>query len=122
MGLRVTRVTCFHRASFGLPRPFRSRVRSRHATDRQTDTASHFTMLLRTEVAALFLTDIQLRRLHSKSIKFYRVRIIPLAAVSADFLAHVQLLRALLHCCLPLKLSYCTVFEQMNVCKYACMK
>jgi len=27
----------FHPADFGLPMPFRSRVRSRHATDRQTD-------------------------------------------------------------------------------------
>ena len=27
----------FHPASFGLPRPFRSRVRSRHLTDRRTD-------------------------------------------------------------------------------------
>jgi len=27
----------FHPASFDLPRPFRSRVRPRHATDRQTD-------------------------------------------------------------------------------------
>jgi len=51
---RVTRVMCFHLANFGLPRPFRSRVRSRHATDRQTDgradrqtnTGPHFTMPL----------------------------------------------------------------------------
>jgi len=33
-----------HRTNFGLSRPFRSRVRSRHATDRQTDTAHHFIM------------------------------------------------------------------------------
>jgi len=44
----------FHPANFGLPRPFRSRVRSRHATDRrtngQTDTAHHFIMPLPTEI------------------------------------------------------------------------
>ena len=33
--------------------PFRSRVRSRHATDRQTDTAHHFIMLLPTEVGVI---------------------------------------------------------------------
>ena len=32
-----------HPANFGLPRPFRSRVRSKHATDRQTD-RHHFVM------------------------------------------------------------------------------
>ena len=31
------RVMGFHSANFGLRKPFRSRVRSRHATDRQTD-------------------------------------------------------------------------------------
>lgn len=31
----------FHPASFGLPRPFRSVVRSSHTMDRQTDTAHH---------------------------------------------------------------------------------
>jgi len=39
----------FHPANFGLPRPFRSRVRSRHATlqtDGQTDTAHLFIMPL----------------------------------------------------------------------------
>ena len=30
-------MTGFHPANFGLPRPFYFRVRSRHATDRQTD-------------------------------------------------------------------------------------
>ena len=34
----------FHPANFGLPRPFRSQVRSRHATDRRTDIAHHFIM------------------------------------------------------------------------------
>jgi len=48
----------FHHANFGLPRPFRSRLRSRHGTDgradretdrqtdRQTDTGAHFIMYL----------------------------------------------------------------------------
>ena len=40
------RVMGFHPAIFGLPRPFRSRVRSRHATDRRADTAVHFIMPL----------------------------------------------------------------------------
>ena len=35
---RVTSAMGFHAANFVLPKPFRSRVRSRHATDRQTDT------------------------------------------------------------------------------------
>jgi len=46
-------ITCakgFHHTNFGLPRPFRSRGRSRQATDRQTDrqtnTAAHFIMPL----------------------------------------------------------------------------
>jgi len=44
---------CFHPSSFGLPRPFRSRVRSRHATDRRMDrrTDIHFIMPLPTENA-----------------------------------------------------------------------
>jgi len=37
IGSHITRLTDFHRANFGLPRSFRSRVRSRHATDGQTD-------------------------------------------------------------------------------------
>ena len=41
-------MTGYHPANFGLPRPFRSRVKLRHATnrqtDRQTDTAAHFIM------------------------------------------------------------------------------
>ena len=37
IGPRVTRVMCFHPAKFGFPKPFRSRVMSRYATDRQTD-------------------------------------------------------------------------------------
>jgi len=36
--------------NFGLPRPFHSQVRSRHATDGQTDTAPHFIMLPTMEV------------------------------------------------------------------------
>ena len=44
----------FHSANFEFPLPFRSRVRSRHATDRRTDgrtdTGHHFTMPLPTEV------------------------------------------------------------------------
>ena len=36
IGSRITRVMVFHPANFEL-RPFRSRVRLRHATDRQTD-------------------------------------------------------------------------------------
>ena len=40
---------CFHAANFGLPIPFRSRVRSRHRqtdgrTDRWSDTGAHFIM------------------------------------------------------------------------------
>jgi len=35
-GSRVSTVMGFHAANFGLPRPFCSRVRSKHATDRQT--------------------------------------------------------------------------------------
>jgi len=37
IGTRVTRVMGFHTANFGLPRLFRSRVRSMHATEKQTD-------------------------------------------------------------------------------------
>ena len=33
----VSFISDFHPHNFGLPRPFRSRVLSRHATDRQTD-------------------------------------------------------------------------------------
>ena len=31
----------FHPANFGRPRPFRCRVKSRHATDGRTDTGHH---------------------------------------------------------------------------------
>jgi len=47
IGSRVTRVMGFHPANFVLARPFRSRVRSRQATDRQTDRQNavrHFIM------------------------------------------------------------------------------
>ena len=37
IGSQVTRVMGFHPTNFGLPRLFRSRVRSRHATDGQID-------------------------------------------------------------------------------------
>ena len=36
-------------ANFGLPRPFRSRVRSRHAADRRKDIENHFIIPLLTE-------------------------------------------------------------------------
>jgi len=48
IGSRLTRVMGFHPVDFGLLEPFRSRVRSRNArnrqTDRQTDTTHHFIM------------------------------------------------------------------------------
>ena len=37
IGSRVTRVTGFHPAKFGLPMPFRSQVMLRHGRDRRTD-------------------------------------------------------------------------------------